>query len=321
MAESENKRVLAFHYVWYGTPFGPAGLWRGWPGGRREGRYNPDLVFGGKRMVDSPNYPLDGPYDSLDPVVIERQFRELEHAGVDGSIVSWWGIGDYSDRVLDALVDKAEGSDYRITLYYETPMVKRRKGEHTEAECIFDDMKCILDRHAHKDAWLKVDGRPVIVIYVVDTYPLAVWQEVKDGLKKEGYDPFFLGDTFDLEALSVMDGLHTYNPVGRLVRGEDLTATYRQVAAGVHSEGKLFAATVLPGFDDRKIRTPGTFLARENGGCYNKTWHAALACDPEWVLITSWNEWHEGSEIEPSCENGSEYLWLTRQWVRGFKGE
>jgi hypothetical protein len=318
MATDVDKLVLAFHYVWYGTPFGPAGEWRAWPGGK-EGRYNPDLVFGGQRMVDSPNYPLDGPYDSLDPVVIERQFRELGHAGVDASIVSWWGIGDYSDRVLDALVERAEGTDYRITLYYETPMVKWRKGEDPEAKRILEDMEYILSKHAHKEAWLKADGRPVVVIYVVDTYPLSVWQQVKDGLRAAGFDPFFLGDTFRLEALSVMDGLHTYNPVGRLVRGEDLTATYHKVAEGVHSAGKLFAATVLPGFDDRKIRTPGTYLARENGGCYNATWCAALASDPDWVLVTSWNEWHEGSEIEPSRQDGSEYLWLTRQWMQGFK--
>jgi glycoprotein endo-alpha-1,2-mannosidase len=316
---SKNKRVLAFHYVWYGTPFGPAGEWRGWPGGY-EKRYNPDLVFDGKRMVDSPNYPLDGPYDSLDPVVIERQFRELAQAGVDTSIVSWWGIDDYSDRVLDALVARAEGTDYRITLYYETPMVQRRKGEDTEVKRILDDLAYILGQHGHKDAWLKVDGRPVIVIYVVDTYPLDVWRQVKEGLQQAGFDPFFLGDTFNLQALSVMDGLHTYNPVGRLVRGEDLPALYRQVSEGVHKQGKLFAATVLPGFDDRKIRTPGTLLTREDGGCYNKTWRAALDSDPDWVLVTSWNEWHEGSEIEPSTEDGIRYLWLTRQWVRGFKG-
>jgi hypothetical protein len=320
VTESADKLVLAFHYVWYGTPFGPAGRWRGWPGGYEE-RYKPDLVFDGKRMVDSPNYPLDGPYDSLDPVTIERQFRELEHAGVDASIVSWWGIDDYSDRVLDALVERAQGTDYRITLYYETPMVKRRQGEDSEATRILQDMKYVLDKHAHKDAWLKVDGRPVIVIYVVDTLPLSVWQEAKDGLTGAGYDPFFLGDTFSLEALSVMDGLHTYNPVGRLVRGEDLVATYRRVADGAHGAGKLFAPTVIPGFDDRKIRTPGTLLAREDGGCYNKTWRAALASDPDWVLITSWNEWHEGSEIEPSREDGTTYLWLTRQLVREFKAK
>jgi len=314
-----EKLILTFHYVWYGTPYGPAGKWRGWPGGY-ESRYNPDLVFYGKRMVDSPNYPLDGPYDSLDPTVIARQLHELQQARVDASMVSWWGIDDYSDRVLNALVEQARGAGYRITIYYETPMVARRKGEQSEAERIYQDMRSILTRHGAKDVWLKVDGRPVIVIYVVNTQPLAVWQEAKERLQAEGFDPFFLGDTFNLEALSVMDGLHTYNPVRRLVTGEDLAATYRQVAEGVHREGKLFAPTVIPGFDDREIRTPGTLLKREDGGCYNRTWRAALGCDPDWVLVTSWNEWHEGSEIEPSLENGTEYLWLTAQWAKGFKG-
>lgn len=313
-----EKLLLAFHYVWYGTPFGPAGEWRAWPGGE-DGRYDPNLVFGGKRMVDSPNYPLDGPYDSLDPTVMKRQFHELGLAGIDGSIVSWWGVGHYSDRVLDALVEAAEGSDYRFTIYYETPMVKRRKGERTEAELIYEDISTILDRYADKDSWLKVDGRPVITIYVVDTYPLSTWQEAKDRLGEEGYDPFFLGDTFNRDATTVMDGLHTYNPVGRLVEGEDLAKVYKAVAQDIQAEDKLFAATVIPGFDDRKIRTPGTFLPRQNGGCYVYTWRAAWESAPDWILITSWNEWHEGSEIEPSLEYGTDYLWQTAQYARAFK--
>ncbi len=319
---SYEKLVLTFHYVWYGTPFGPAGEWKGWPGGYDE-RYNPDLIFDHKRMVDSPNYPLDGPYDSLDPVVINRQFNELHQAKIDASVVSWWGIGDehYSDPVLDALVDKAaDDPDYRITAYYETPMVDRRKGDSSDEERITEDMKYLLGKHSEKETWLKVNGRPVIVIYVADTKPLDVWQKVKENLKSEGFDPFFLGDTFNLDALGVMDGLHTYNPVGRLVRGEDLKALYKEISKGVHAQDKLFAATVIPGFDDRKIRTPGTLLMREDGGCYNKTWEAAVASDADWVLITSFNEWHEGSEIETSRENGSKYIWMTQRWVDGYKG-
>jgi hypothetical protein len=100
----------------------------------------------------------------------------------------------------------------------------------------------------------------------------------------------------------------------------DVAGLYRQVSEAAHKQDKLFAATVLPGFDDRKIRTPGTLLLREDGGCYNKTWHAAVGSGADWVLITSWNEWHEGSEIEPSLENGTDYLWLTAQWVQGYEG-
>ncbi len=318
MADIE-KRVLTFHYVWYGTPWGPSGTWRAWPA-EEEGvpRYRPDLVFGGRRMIMSPDYPLDGPYDSLDPTLIRRQLHDLKTAGIDGSIVSWWGIGDYSDRVLDALVGAALGSEHQVTIYYETPMLGWRK-DLPPAQRVLADMQYLLGKHGSKASWLKADGKPVIVIYVVDTQPLEVWFQAKEGLVAAGFDPFFLGDTFSLEALAVMDGLHTYNPVGRLVRGEDLPALYRRVAGGVHDEGKLYAATVLPGYDDRKIRTPGTCLARENGGCYDRTWRAALESRPDWVLVTSWNEWFEGSEIEPSLEFGTDYLWQTAQYARAFR--
>jgi len=39
---------------------------------------------------------------------------------------------------------------------------------------------------------------------------------------------------------------------------------------------------------------------------------------PDWVLITSFNEWHEGSEIEPSLEDGDRYLKLTKQYGPRF---
>jgi glycoprotein endo-alpha-1,2-mannosidase len=271
-------------------------------------------------MIMSPNYPLDGPYDSLDTTLIRRQLTDLSFSGIDGSIVSWWGIGDYSDQVLDALVETAGDTGYRITLYYETPMVARRRGDMSVAQRVVADLASVLERHAASPAWLKMDGKPVVVVYMVDTQPLEIWREVKEGLIEAGFDPFFLGDSFNLETLSVMDGLHTYNPVSSLIRGEALASKYTAVANAARERDKLFAATVLPGYDDRKIRSPGIYLPRENGGCYHRTWYAALTSEADWVLVTSWNEWYEDSEIEPSVEHGMDYLYLTAQYARVLKG-
>jgi hypothetical protein len=71
--------------------------------------------------------------------------------------------------------------------------------------------------------------------------------------------------------------------------------------------------TVIPGYDDTKIRHPGLKMDRQNGQVYRLLWQAMLDSKPDWVLITSWNEWHEGSEIEPSLEYGDAYLQLTGQ--------
>ena len=51
---------------------------------------------------------------------------------------------------------------------------------------------------------------------------------------------------------------------------------------------------------------------------YRVLWQEAIAARPDYVLITSWNEWHEGSEIEPSVEYGSLFLDETARFARPF---
>ena len=45
----------------------------------------------------------------------------------------------------------------------------------------------------------------------------------------------------------------------------------------------------------------------------------AIKSKPDWVLITSWNEWHEGSEIEPSLEFDGKYVQLTFEFAPRFR--
>jgi hypothetical protein len=85
------------------------------------------------------------------------------------------------------------------------------------------------------------------------------------------------------------------------------------------SAGKISALTVIPGYDDTKIRKPGLAVDRFDGRLYQLQWQAAIKADPHWVLITSFNEWHEGSEIEPSLEFKDKYLQITAEYTKRFK--
>jgi hypothetical protein len=46
---------------------------------------------------------------------------------------------------------------------------------------------------------------------------------------------------------------------------------------------------------------------------------ATLGTGTELILITSWNEWHEGSEIEPSLEDGDKYIRMTGEMAAKFR--
>jgi hypothetical protein len=82
---------------------------------------------------------------------------------------------------------------------------------------------------------------------------------------------------------------------------------------------RISTLTVIPGYDDTKIREPGLAVPRHDGRSYRVQWEEAIAADPHWILITSFNEWHEGSEIEPSREHGRAYLDATAALAKRFK--
>jgi hypothetical protein len=83
---------------------------------------------------------------------------------------------------------------------------------------------------------------------------------------------------------------------------------------------RIACVTVIPGYDDTKIRKPGLKADRLDGRTYRVLWEEAVKAKPDWVLITSWNEWHEGSEIEPSLEDGNKYIELTGDQAVRFLG-
>lgn len=80
-----------------------------------------------------------------------------------------------------------------------------------------------------------------------------------------------------------------------------------------------FIPNVIPGYDDRNqfgLKRP--VLERKKGEFYKDYLELAKKfLDPRLPLamLTTFNEWHEGTEIEPSKEYGSQYLKLTKSFT------
>ncbi|UCG46513.1 MAG: glycoside hydrolase family 99-like domain-containing protein [Phycisphaerales bacterium] len=311
--ESAGRRVMAFYYPWYGVPDGPGGAGRVVHWGR--------IDAAAKDIAASTHYPQLGAYDSHDPKVIERHCRWAKEGGIDTFIVSWWGHGHYTDRAMTAILDGCERSSMSACIYYETVPAPR-----TPAAAA--DILRVLGRYGGHPAHLKVKGRPVVFVYgrALQEMGLTEWRKAV-GIINERYEggAVVIGDQFSYGAARVFDGVHTYNTAGML-RGKD-RAGVREWAAATYSSwvdladraGKISTLTVIPGYDDTKIRKPGLAVDRYEGASYRIQWEEAIRADPHWVLITSFNEWHEGSEVEPSAEYGRKYLELTAGFAREFK--
>ena len=66
----------------------------------------------------------------------------------------------------------------------------------------------------------------------------------------------------------------------------------------------LCAPSVGPGYDARRGSGDPRVKPRRNGATYDAMWRAAIAAKADRVTITSFNEWHEGTQIEPAAPRG-----------------
>jgi len=305
------RLVLAFYYGWYGAPE-VSGKWLHWEG----------VDAQRKHIATSTHYPALGAYDSNDPKVIEQHCQWARTAGLDGFIYSWWGIGGYEEKPLPRLLDAAQRHRLKVCLYYE------QVPQPGDPRSVLPDLRHILREFAPHPAYLKVQGRPVLFVYgrAMEQLSLAQWAWVLEAIRAE-FPPGVcaIGDSLGRSAARVFDGIHTYNPVGALV-GKPLDAIqptleahYREAIQTAGELGRIACVTIIPAYDDTKIRTPGIRTDRFGGEAYRKGWDAVLSLNPDWVLITSFNEWHEGSEIEPSVEHGERELRTTAEYAPRFK--
>jgi len=290
--------LLAFYYPWYGNPTS-SNSWVHWA----NVSYN--------SIGTATHYPLLGPYDSQDENLIEAHIKLAKAFGIDGFVCSWWGIGTFEDNAFSKIVNVANKENFNVTIYYESV-------RNISKEQIVNELSYVLKTYSSQPSFLKLDGKPVIFIYAVGAYGRTpdFWKSViEEVYNRTKIEAIYIADTFDVSYLSIFDGLHTYNPIWI----NDFNSTYTSEAKIVKAAGKIWVVTVSPGYDDRKIRHPGSYVSRENGAHYEETWKGALASNPDMILICTFNEWHEGTEIEPSREYGFKYMELTRTFAEIFK--
>lgn len=97
---------------------------------------------------------------------------------------------------------------------------------------------------------------------------------------------------------------------------------------------RLGLASVLsvgPGYNDERIRpwNRHNTKARDDGRYYTSMLRSALEAQPDALSVTSYNEWGEGTQIEPAVARDGYldygaagpdfYLGLTSKWIALFR--
>jgi hypothetical protein len=229
-------------------------------------------------------HPVAGFYSSVDLAVIDYQIRTLDVAGFDVAISSWWGPGTTTDRRFPRLMARTQlaGLPLKWTLYYE------REGfsDPTVAQ-LQADLSYIRTAYAWQQKYARVNGKPVLFVYSANDTTCAVVDRWRQANQAFG---FFL-------VLKVFPG---YGSCASQPNGPGQPGSWHQYSPAVRTDrqpGQSFS--ISPGF--WRADEPYTRLTRDPE-VFDDNVRAMVASGEPWQLVTTWNEWGEGTAIEAARE-------------------
>ncbi|MEM7344855.1 MAG: SH3 domain-containing protein, partial [Chloroflexota bacterium] len=148
------------------------------------------------------------------------------------------------------------------------------------------------------------------------------WQTIRNQVDPNRTS-YWIAEGVDIAYQAVFDGHHLYSiawaasPAGQLAKWGDRVRNYESA----NQVDRLWVATAMPGYNDTLLPRADAFaVPRRNGDYYRETWQGAVASQPDMIIITSFNEWPEGTHIEPSASYGNLYLDVTRELVTTLRG-
>ena len=263
--------VAIFYYPWYGTPARDGG-WAHW---QQNGNAPPSSIASGW-------FPARGAYSSSDAAVVRAQMREIAAAGVSTVIVSWWGPGSPESARFPAVARAAHAAGLRVAVHVEP----------------FRDRSPV----SLEPALRALAAQGVSDAYVYDSTgtPDAEWAQLNAHLR--GLVRLFANTQLVGKAKAGgFAGLYTYD-----VYVYDGSA-FPRVCASARLNGLLCAPSVGPGYDARRATGDERVRPRADGATYDRMWRSAIRAGADIVTITSYNEWHEGTQIEPARSVGVPY--------------
>ncbi len=216
--------------------------------------------------------------------IFQTHVLQMRYARINAGIFSWWDPQSPYDARVPDMLKAAEGTPFRWAAYYE----QEGFGDPDPAK-LAADLDYLKRYFSHPNYW-HIAGKPVVYSYAdgADGQTMAQrWAQAATGI---------------YYSLKVFDGFRTVSPQ---------PSSWHQYAPDQgYVEFLPWSVSVSPGFwfapdaTARLERDPRRFEADVA---------RMVAAKPEVQLVTTFNEWGEGTGVEPELSRGTIELDILRK--------
>jgi len=303
--KSTGKKIFIHWMPWFETPASRGAWGYHWKMNTR----NPDVIVNGKRQIAAYYYPKTGPYASGDPDIIEYQLLLMKYAGADGVFIDWPGTRqryDYPDNLANsnALINKLGAVGLQFGIVHED-----RNWDPGMAADAHGDFTYMQSNYFSQSNYLKTNNAPVVLNFGPITFHQpAEWDVILNGLNpRPKVIPLygFTGQVGSNNAGGEFPWIYQDHPT--VVNNYYAQAGSFPLSIGV----------VYPGFNSFYAAGGAdgpTWQIPFNGtGTFSTMLDKALSSGVNIIQFATWNDYGEGTIIEPTDEYGYSFLTIMQQ--------
>ncbi len=265
-------------------------------------------AYGGLlRDRPKPRAALSGDYQLQD---METEVKTAAAAGIDGFTVDMLSLSSANWTRLKLLVKAAETVDTGFTIVPMPDMTSLSADASTLAASL-------AELAASKSSYRLPDGRVVVSPFKAEAKTAAWWADLIDIMNtkyglKVALVPTFLNFSANASAFaSISYGFSNWG--NRSPAGQTGIASNIKKA---HDLGKIWMQPVSVQ-DER----PNQSIYDEALNTQNlkTTWQGSIDNGADWVQLTTWNDFSEGTQFTPSPHNDSAYLDISSYYLTWLK--
>jgi hypothetical protein len=327
------KPVLVHYMPWFvAEPYSSSWGWH-WT----MNYFNPNATnSSGEREIASWYYPLIGPYDSLDPVVLEYHVLLMKLAGIDGVIVDWYGMDNFNDYAVNnqrtaALFNYTRSAGLKFSLCYEDSTIQQEinGGFIAATGAIAHAQQTMLYAQSNyfgDPSYLRWNSQPVLLNFGPQYFKTnSQWASIFSVLSGGNFPAFFTEDNRLLVGAGAFDWPPMYlsqSNNGVLTLSTTALDNYLANFQQTGSQWPAYLSSAFPRFHDiyaqAGVGPSYGYLADSNGATMQYTLGVAMTNGSAFIQVVTWNDFGEGTIIEPTVDYGYRDLGTIQDYRRQY---